>query len=129
MSSCQTVPDPCGQARINDLIGRGADTWTLLILDAPAEQGTLRLTRTGEAVPGISQKMPTRTLHQVARDGLATRTIFPVVPPRVDFTRTDPGLSLGAAFCSVWLWAQANLARIDAARPAFDTRSPLRAAG
>jgi len=128
MSSCQTSPDPRVQALVNDLIGRVADKWTMLILDVLAEQGTLRFTRIGNAVPGISQKMLTQTLRQMERDGLVTRTIFPVVPPRVEYTLTDLGLSLGAAFCGVWLWAEANLARIDAARTAFDARIPANAA-
>ena len=123
MSSCQTVADPRVQALVNDLIGRVADKWTMLILDVLAEQGTLRFTRIGEAVPGISQKMLTQTLRQMERDGLVTRTIFPVVPPRVEYALTDLGMGLGAAFCGVWLWAEANLPRIDAARTAFDARA------
>lgn len=124
MSSCQTVADPRVQALVNDLIGRVADKWTMLILDVLAEQGTLRFTRIGDAVPGISQKMLTQTLRQMERDGLVTRTIFPVVPPRVEYALTDLGHGLGAAFCGVWLWAEANLPRIDAARAAFDARAP-----
>ncbi len=124
MSSCETVADPRVQALVNDLIGRVADKWTMLILDVLAEQGTLRFTRIGEAVPGISQKMLTQTLRQMERDGLITRRVFPVVPPRVEYALTDLGHGLGAAFCGVWLWAEANLPRIDAARCAFDARTP-----
>ncbi len=125
MSSCQTVADPRVQALVNDLIGRVADKWTMLILDVLAEQGTLRFTQIGTAVPGISQKMLTQTLRQMERDGLITRTIFPVVPPRVEYALTDLGLGLGAAFCGVWLWAEANLQRIDVARTAFDARAAV----
>ena len=124
MSSCQTVADPRVQALVNDLIGRVADKWTMLILDVLAEQGTLRFTRIGEAVPGISQKMLTQTLRQMERDGLLTRTVFPVVPPRVEYTLTPLGHGLGEAFCGVWVWAEENLAAIEAARSAFDSRTP-----
>ena len=58
------------------------------------------------------------------RDGLVTRTIHPVVPPRVDYKLTDLGLSLGCAFCGVWEWAEAHLARVTEARQAFDGRMP-----
>ncbi|RDE07466.1 transcriptional regulator [Sphingomonas aracearum] len=92
----------------------------MLILEALADHGTLRFTEVGRQVPGISQKMLTQTLRQMERDGLVMRTVHAVVPPRVDYRLTDLGLSLGEAFCGVWLWAERNLARIEEARAAFD---------
>jgi DNA-binding HxlR family transcriptional regulator len=59
----------------------------------------LRFTQVGRAVPGISQKMLTQTLRAMERDGLVTRKIHPVIPPRVDYTLTPLGHSLSAAFC------------------------------
>ncbi len=115
--------DPRVNALVNDLIGRVADKWTMLILELLAAQGTLRFTRIGERLPGISQKMLTQTLRQMERDGLLTRTVFPVVPPRVEYTLTPLGLGLGDAFCGVWTWAEDNLTAIEAARAAFDARS------
>lgn len=114
--------DPRVNALVNDLIGRVADKWTMLILEVLAARGEMRFTRIGEAVGGISQKMLTQTLRQMERDGLLIRTIHPVVPPRVEYRLTDLGLSLGEAFCGVWTWAETNLDRIDAARAAFDRR-------
>jgi DNA-binding HxlR family transcriptional regulator len=114
--------NPRVEALVNDLIGRVADKWTMLILEALAAGGTLRFSRIADAVPGISQKMLTQTLRQMERDGLLTRTVFPVVPPRVDYALTRLGHSLGEAFCGVWLWAEANLAEIEAARQGFDQR-------
>lgn len=116
-------PDPRVSALVTELIGRVADKWTMLILETLAEQGRLRFTRIGEAVPGISQKMLTQTLRQMERDGLLTRTIYPVVPPRVEYELTDLGEGLGEAFCGVWIWAEANVARIEASRAAFDSRA------
>lgn len=107
---------------VNDLIGRVADKWTMLILEAMTEGGTMRFTRIGAAVPGISQKMLTQTLRLMERDGLVTRTIHPVVPPKVEYALTGLGLGLGAAFCSVWIWAEDNLDEIEQARRAFDRR-------
>ena len=56
------------------------------------------------------------------RDGLITRTVHPVIPPRVEYRLTELGLSLGAAFCGVWRWAEQNHAEIARARAAFDSR-------
>jgi len=112
--------DPRVDALVNDVIGQVADKWTMLILEALADHGELRFTQVGRAVPGISQKMLTQTLRQMERDGLVTRTVHPVIPPRVDYRLTDLGYSLGEAFCGVWTWAEENLARIEAARAQFD---------
>ncbi|OAN57101.1 winged helix-turn-helix transcriptional regulator [Sphingomonas sp. TDK1] len=114
--------DPRVEALVTEVIGRVADKWTMLILETLIERGELRFTQIGKAVPGISQKMLTQTLRQMERDGLLTRTVHAVVPPRVDYRLTDLGGSLAEAFCGVWLWAAANLERIDAARAAFDER-------
>jgi DNA-binding HxlR family transcriptional regulator len=114
--------DPRLNALVMDLIGRVADKWTMTVLEVLADAGTLRFTRLAEAVPGVSQKMLTQTLRQMERDGLVLRKVYPVVPPHVDYTLTEAGLSLGAAFCGVWTWAEEHLERIAAARTAFDAR-------
>jgi DNA-binding HxlR family transcriptional regulator len=117
--------DPRIEALVNELIGRVADRWTMQILEVLAEKGTVRFTRLGEMVGGISQKMLTQTLRQMERDGLITRTIHPVVPPKVEYALTALGLGLGAAFCGVWVWAADNLAQVEAARRAFDERTAV----
>ncbi|MDZ4364304.1 helix-turn-helix domain-containing protein [Brevundimonas sp.] len=114
--------DPRVEALVNQVIGRVADKWTMLILEALTEHGPLRFTRLGKAVGGISQKMLTQTLRQMERDGLVIRTVHPVIPPRVDYHLTDLGLTLAEAFCGVWTWAETHLERIEAARLAFDQR-------
>ncbi len=119
-----TPTDPRVEALVTDLIGRVADKWTMLILEVLAEGGTMRFTRIGDAVPGISQKMLTQTLRQMERDGLLVRTVHPVVPPHVDYVLTDLGMSLGYAFCGVWIWAEEHLDRIETARRLFDARVP-----
>jgi DNA-binding HxlR family transcriptional regulator len=114
--------DPRLNALVMDLIGRVADKWTMTVLEVLIEAGELRFTRLAEAVPGVSQKILTQTLRAMERDGLLVRTVHPVVPPRVDYRLTDLGVSLGAAFCGVWTWAEEHLERIEAARAAFDGR-------
>ena len=114
--------DPRVERLVNELIGRVADKWTMLILELLEEKGMLRFTEIGRQVKGISQKMLTQTLRQMERDGLLTRTVHPVVPPRVDYALTPLGNSLSAAFCGVWIWAERNLDMVEAARARFDAR-------
>jgi DNA-binding HxlR family transcriptional regulator len=114
--------DPAVEALVRAIIGQVTDKWTLLILEELAERGTMRFTEIGRAVGDISQKMLTKTLRDMERMGLVSRTVHPVVPPHVDYALTDLGTSLGAAFCGVWLWAAENRERIEAAQAAFAAR-------
>ena len=114
--------DPRVEVLVNELIGRVADKWTMLILEALTEKGEMRFTRLGECVGGISQKMLTQTLRQMERDGLVTRTVHPVIPPHVDYKLTNLGASLGEAFCGVWVWAGEHLKEIERARREFDLK-------
>lgn len=116
------VADPRVEALVNEVIGRVADKWTMLILEVLAEHGETRFTRVGELVGGISQKMLTQTLRLMERDGLVIRTVHPVIPPKVEYRLTDLGVTLAEAFCGVWTWAETNIDRIEAARALFDSR-------
>lgn len=115
--------DPRVEALVNDLIGRVADKWTMIVLETLTEHGELRFTRLAELSAGISQKMLTQTVRRMERDGLLIRTVHPVVPPRVEYRLTPMGMTLSAAFCGVWTWAAENLDRIETARQAFDDRA------
>jgi DNA-binding HxlR family transcriptional regulator len=115
--------DPAIEELVRGIIGQVADKWTMLILEELEERGTLRFTELGRHVPGISQKMLTKTLRDMERDGLVSRTVHPVIPPHVDYTLTDLGHSLGEAFCGVWIWAEKHHATIEAARAAFAART------
>jgi len=64
--------------------------------------------------------MLTQTLRQMERDGLLMRTVHPVVPPKVEYKLTALGLSLGTAFCGVWIWAADHLEQVEASRQKFD---------
>ena len=118
--------DPRVEALVNDLIGRVADKWTMLVLEVLTERGELRFSRLGELVAGISQKMLTQTLRQMERDGLLARKVHAVVPPRVEYRLTGLGLSLGAAFCGVWVWSAENLGQVEQARRQFDRKAARR---
>lgn len=112
--------DPKIEALVNELIGRVADKWTMIILEVLMEKGEQRFTRLSDCINGISQKMLTQTLRQMERDGLVVRTVHPVVPPKVEYKLTKLGLSLSAAFCGVWVWAADNLKQVEHARLKFD---------
>lgn len=123
-----TPPDtvnPKVEALVTDLIGRVADKWTMLVLETLDAHRTLRFTALSRLIPGISQKMLTQTLRRMERDGMLSRTVHPVIPPHVDYSLTELGGSLGAAFCGVWIWAEENLSRIETARADFDRRTGI----
>jgi DNA-binding HxlR family transcriptional regulator len=114
------VVDPKVEALVREIIERVADKWTMLVLEVLEEHGVVRFTRLGELVGEISQKMLTKTVRQMERDGLVTRTVHPVIPPRVEYELTELGRSLGEAFCGVWIWAEEHGAAIERARAAFE---------
>ncbi|MDR3514897.1 MAG: helix-turn-helix domain-containing protein [Azospirillaceae bacterium] len=123
LCSCPTAAtDPALEALVREIIGRVADKWTMIVLEVLAEHGALRFSQLGERIAGVSQKMLTKTLRQMEADGLVLRTVFPVIPPRVEYVLTDLGQSLGAAFCGVWIWAEQNRQSIMTARAAFRAR-------
>ncbi|WP_236841941.1 winged helix-turn-helix transcriptional regulator [Bosea sp. PAMC 26642] len=113
---------PAVEELVRDVIAQIADKWTMLVLEALEEQGTLRFTQIGRIIDGISQKMLTKTLRQMECDGLITRKVHPVIPPHVDYTQTELGRELTAAFCGVWVWAETYYAQVEAARAAFKAR-------
>jgi DNA-binding HxlR family transcriptional regulator len=117
--------DPVIEELVHDIIGKVADKWTMLILEALEEHGTLRFTQLGKAVGRISQKMLTQTVRQMERDGLVRRTVHPVIPPHVDYSLTPLGKSLSAAFCGVWIWAETHRDEIERAREAFAARDTV----
>ena len=116
------VTDPKVEAMVREIIERVADKWTMLVLEVLEEHGVVRFTRLGELVGGISQKMLTKTVRQMERDGLVTRTVHPVIPPRVEYRLTELGRSLGEAFCGVWIWVERHGEEIARARAAFERR-------
>jgi DNA-binding HxlR family transcriptional regulator len=114
--------DPELEVLVREIIGRVADKWTMLALEVLSEHGRLRFTRLGELIGGVSQKMLTKTLRQMEADGLVVRTVFPVIPPRVEYELTELGLSLGEAFCGVWIWAERHREAILRSRKSFSER-------
>ena len=107
---------------VGEILGRIGDKWSVLVVMS-LRDGPRRFSEIRRAIPGVSQRMLTLTLRGLERDGLVIRTVHAVVPPRVEYRLTELGLSLGAAFCGVWIWAERHLDTVEAARRAFDTRA------
>jgi DNA-binding HxlR family transcriptional regulator len=102
---------PKKQAFVREMLERIADKWTLLVIDALEGEKEMRFTRLQERVGGISQKMLTRTLRQLERDGLVTRRVHATVPPRVEYRLTPLGVTLGESICGLWIWVEKNMDR------------------
>ena len=89
-----------------DIIEQIADKWTILVIDALGTDGEMRFSRLREHIGGVSQKMLTKTLRQLERDGLVSRHVHPVIPPRVDYRLTPLGNSLLGKVSGIWDWAE-----------------------
>ena len=105
---------------VRKMISGLADKWTVVILDTLWDEGTLRFSEIARHVNGISQKMLTQTLRRMERDGLVIRKLYASVPPKVEYSLSPLDLSLGSAFCNVWIWAVENHDAVDRARTRFD---------
>ena len=116
MRDAPTCPD-CG--RINDVLSRVGDRWSLLVTITLAQYGTMRFNALKRHL-GISQRMLSLTLRGLERDGLVRREQFPTIPPRVDYSLTALGQSFQDPVRAMGAWALANLDEIDAARARFD---------
>ncbi len=114
--------------QVRDVLETIADKWTLVVLDE-LDGHTLRFADLQRAIGGISQKVLTQTLRDMERNGFITRTVYPEVPPRVEYALTPMGLSVAEAICSVWKWTADNHARVVAAREAFDATQRARRGG
>ncbi|MEV5571038.1 helix-turn-helix domain-containing protein [Spirillospora sp. NPDC052269] len=104
------------------ILDRVADKWSLLVI-ALLDERSLRFTELRRSVQGVSQRMLTRTLRHLERDGLVHRTVHPVVPPRVDYTLTPLGASLHSTIKALVDWTELNKGAIATARDAYDRRA------
>jgi DNA-binding HxlR family transcriptional regulator len=105
---------------ISAILQRVGDKWTVLVVSTLGN-GPMRFNELRHAVGGISQKMLTTTLRSLERDGFVTRTVFPTIPPRVDYELTELGRELLVPVTALSDWARANTTRINAARTQFDS--------
>jgi DNA-binding HxlR family transcriptional regulator len=109
--------------RARQVLQRVGDKWSMLVIDLLG-QGTMRFTELHRAVDGITARMLTVTLRGLERDGIVTRTIHPVIPPRVEYALTPMGRTLLDTIGELVSWADSHLPEIEAARAAYDARHP-----
>ena len=105
-----------------DVLARVGDTWSVYVIHVLGAAKTLRFNQLRKEVDGISQRMLTVTLRGLERDGLVARSIFPEVPPRVEYSLTPLGATLRQHIRGLVAWAAAHLVEVDAARAAYDKR-------
>jgi DNA-binding HxlR family transcriptional regulator len=106
---------------IDEVLNRVGDKWSLQVISQLGE-GTLRFTELKRAIEGISQRMLTLTLRQLERDGLVQRTVYPTVPPKVEYTLSEFGRTILIPVTALADWALTYRLDIQAAREAFDRR-------
>src|SRR6266403_3818167 len=111
------VPEDC--RAVGEVLARVGDKWTVLVVTVLGD-GRKRFNELRRALGSISQRMLTLTLRSLERDGLVTRTVFPTIPPRVDYALTELGRDLLNPVSALGAWAIRNQPKIARARERFD---------
>lgn len=111
-----------GACPVRSVLDKVGDKWSMLIVMTLAG-GALRFNEIKRRVPDISQKMLTQTLRELQRDGLVGRTVFPTVPPAVEYRLTPLGDSIIGPFGALINWANQNHGQIYAARVEFEAKA------
>jgi DNA-binding HxlR family transcriptional regulator len=106
---------------VSEVLARVGDKWTVLVVWTLGD-GSTRFNELRKALGSISQRMLTLTLRALERDGLVTRTVFPTIPPRVDYELTELGRSLLDPVSELGSWARKNRPAIENARHGFDAK-------
>ena len=116
-------PHADGNCRaVTSVLARVGDKWSVFVIMMLID-GPLRFNELKRMIGGISQRMLTLTLRGLERDGLVTRTVFPTIPPRVDYELTDLGRGLAEPVKALGNWAFEHLPEIQGARTNFDGRN------
>jgi len=104
---------------MGDILNRIGDKWSVMIVGYLTRK-TMRFNELRNAIGGISQRMLTLTLRNLERDGLVTRTVFPEIPPRVEYQLTDLGRTLTEPLDALWNWAAEHQGEVQGARQRYD---------
>lgn len=107
---------------MSDVLNRIGDKWSVMVVGMLGRNGTLRFNELKRLINGVSQRMLTLTLRNLERDGLVTRTIYPEVPPRVEYGLTELGKTLQVPISALWDWSAENHHAIVEARAIYDAR-------
>lgn len=108
---------------VRDVLDRVGDKWSVFVV-ATLRQGPKRFSELKRAIEGISQRMLTRTLRGLERDGLVSRTVYASVPPAVEYALTERGQTLLGPITALFEWAEANGRATQTARDRYDREHP-----
>ncbi|MFP3988785.1 helix-turn-helix domain-containing protein [Streptomyces sp. E11-3] len=123
--TCETPQDECG---VRDVLDRLGDKWSVYVL-VELTPGVRRFKELQRAIPGgISQRMLTLTVRRLERDGMVKRTVYPTVPPQVEYELTELGRSFTHPVKALADWSIAHRPDIAASRAAYDVAHPDSAA-
>lgn len=111
-----------GNCPTRQILDRIADKWTTLLIGMLAQHERLRFSELKRMIGGISQKMLTQTLRDMERDGLVKRTMYPEIPPRVEYELTPLGKTLCGPIAALTQWAHDHIEEVKQAQNAFDER-------
>ncbi len=109
------------ECQASGLVRRVGERWTVLVVALLAKR-PFRFNELHRAMEGLSQRMLTRTLRTLERDGMVTRTVHPTVPPSVEYALTDIGREFYGHVQALGVWAYQRAVDVQAARDHFDAR-------
>ena len=104
---------------VSETLARIGDKWTVLVVEL-LRDGPMRFNEIRRTINGISQRMLTLTLRGLERDGLVTRTLYPTIPPRVEYELTTLGRTLRGPLGAIAEWARTHRPAIERAQRTFD---------
>lgn len=114
-------------AAMTDILNRIGDKWSVMVVER-LDGGTMRFSELLRAIDGVSQRMLTLTLRNLERDGLVIRTVYPEIPPRVEYRLTELGRTLTGPISALWDWAEKHQQAVAEARTAYDRAQAIEAA-
>jgi len=120
-AACESLSDADDGLK-REVLAHAGNRWSLAIVHALGVSGTLRHAELSRSLEGVTQRMLTRSLRQLERDGLIARRDHNEVPPRVDYTLTALGRGLLAGMMPLWTWVIDNADSFRTARGDFDRR-------
>ena len=107
----------CGS--MADILNRIGDKWSVMVVGHLTRK-TMRFNELRHSIGGISQRMLTLSLRNLERDGLVTRTVYPEIPPRVEYQLTELGRTLTDPLDELWNWAARHMHAVNDARANYD---------